>query len=333
MSKLLYLLGAGASASCIPVVSGISEELTALSKMRFEASLHKGGEYKYTSFGELLSKEFINDCEWLGKNGQDHRTIDIFAKKLYLKQEYENLKKLKRVLSFYLLFKQMQNIHDVRYDIFLTTIMKLKEDKIFIPEEIIIGTWNYDNQILIALLKILGLFEPNAALQYINIQPWHDRKIPKDGIPKLFHSNGLAGFASSPHGTKDFYYLLNKRFNRESAVEFNEAYKQVSEDPNTVFTINFAWEDVGQIQTVRNAFFRTIAEIEILIVIGYSFPTFNREYDKRIFKEAKSLKKIYIQDKVPDERIERVQSLIEKDLQIIPVGDTEQFYIPVELSI
>ncbi|WP_147456105.1 hypothetical protein [Leptospira stimsonii] len=307
--------------------------MTSLKNTLYETIDRNDGSYEPVFLSNILSNEFIEDCNWLGENGVKHGTIDVFAKKLYLKRKTNDLKRLKRTLSFFLLFKQMQVPNDNRYDIFLTTVMKLKDEDMYIPDEVILGTWNYDNQILISLLNILGSFELNHALQYINIQPWHKGKSGKEGIPKLFHSNGMAGFVSLPFQTEDFYHFLTKQFNRESAEEFNKIYDKIGKENSAQFQINFAWENVGEIEVARSEFIKSLANVETFVVIGYSFPTFNREYDKRLFKEAKSLKKIYVQDKAPDGIIERVRSLLEEDLVIIPVGGTDQFYIPVELSI
>ncbi|TGK23595.1 hypothetical protein [Leptospira stimsonii] len=333
MKKILYLLGAGASAKCVPTVAGISSEMTALDRMIYNSILQDDGSREILYFSDLLAKEFVEDCIWLGENGLSHGTIDIFAKKLYLKNEIKQLRRLKQTLSFYLLFKQMHMAHDVRYDVFLTTIMKLNNGKIMIPDEIIIGTWNYDNQILIALLNILGFFEPNYALQLLEIHPWHSNNDHSEiQRPKLFHSNGMAGFATSAlAGSVDFYHLIGKGFTDDSAKEFNKIYKEIT--PGTNFSIHFAWENESTVENVRNSFFKTIAQVETIIVIGYSFPTFNRDYDKKILKEAPLLKKIYVQDISPDGVIERIKSLTENNVEIIPIRNPDQFYIPAEIDI
>ncbi|WP_208861251.1 hypothetical protein, partial [Leptospira neocaledonica] len=331
MKKTLYLLGAGASANCIPTVGGISSEMMALDRMVFTSSIKDNGSIKNVFFSDLLAKEFVEDCRWLGENGLSHGTIDVYAKKLYLKNEKEKLQKLKLTLSFYLLFKQMHMSHDVRYDVFLTTIMKLNNGKIVIPDEIVIGTWNYDNQVLIALLNILGLFEPSYALEFLDIHPWHSNVHSKNQRPKLFHSNGMAGFATSAFGSVDYYHLIWKRFNNDSVNEFNKIYREIA--PGANFTIHFAWENEDVVERVRSSFFNEITQVETIVVIGYSFPTFNRDYDKKLLKEAPLLKRIYIQDLNPDGVIERVKSLTEEKIEIVAIRNSDQFYIPVEVAI
>ena len=40
----------------------------------------------------------------------------------------------------------------------------------------------------------------------------------------------------------------------------------------------------------------SIEDADILVVIGYTFPFFNREIDRMIFSQMECLQKIYIQD-------------------------------------
>jgi hypothetical protein len=96
--------------------------------------------------------------------------------------------------------------------------------------------------------------------------------------------------------------------------------------------INFAWE------TTTAIFSRNIKQIvqdsTILIVIGYSFPFFNREADQEILNLMTSLKKVFVQ--VP----EGFRYAIEERLRALKPGlspitclrDTSLFYIPYEYT-
>lgn len=70
-----------------------------------------------------------------------------------------------------------------------------------------------------------------------------------------------------------------------------------------------------------------------MVVIGYSFPYFNREIDRNIFKVMPYLKKVYIQDKNPNAVMQSIEAAIPAGLkiQIIPIHDCTQFYLPAEL--
>ncbi|MCH5332058.1 MAG: hypothetical protein J1E33_06615, partial [Alistipes sp.] len=59
--------------------------------------------------------------------------------------------------------------------------------------------------------------------------------------------------------------------------------------------LSFAWENAKD-DVFMDSVCRTIINAEILVVIGYSFPFFNREIDRRIVSAMPKLKTVYIQD-------------------------------------
>jgi len=64
--------------------------------------------------------------------------------------------------------------------------------------------------------------------------------------------------------------------------------------------LSFAWEDYERPeQNIINKVTTSTKDTEVLVVIGYSFPFFNREVDRKIIGEMKNLKKVYFQDKNP----------------------------------
>jgi|SRR6187402_223846 len=96
--------------------------------------------------------------------------------------------------------------------------------------------------------------------------------------------------------------------------------------------INFAWyrdrELLGKIVETYN-------ETEVLVVIGYSFPFFNRDVDREIIRSMSKLRKIYIQDCNPENIKSRFLSILpdweKNNVQIIPVNDVTEFFLPPEL--
>ncbi|XDD49274.1 hypothetical protein AB3N59_12735 [Leptospira sp. WS92.C1] len=95
MKKVLYLLGAGASAKCIPTVTTISSELTDLSHQIFENMPELDGSFKTIFFSDLLANEFVVRSFYFQKKsgptrlsgeydhythyGFDHYTIQVFT--------------------------------------------------------------------------------------------------------------------------------------------------------------------------------------------------------------------------------------------------------------
>ena len=70
----------------------------------------------------------------------------------------------------------------------------------------------------------------------------------------------------------------------------------------------------------------------ILIIIGYSFPFFNRDIDRGILNRMKNLNKIYVQVPEKDHNAikERLESLRSDLPEIAFIKDIELFYIPFE---
>jgi len=70
-----------------------------------------------------------------------------------------------------------------------------------------------------------------------------------------------------------------------------------------------------------------------LVIIGYSFPFFNREVDRTLFDSMINLKKIYYQDINAIKLIDRLQAVQQRinAKQIIPITETGQFFLPYEL--
>lgn len=77
----------------------------------------------------------------------------------------------------------------------------------------------------------------------------------------------------------------------------------------------------------------TTKDTELVVVIGYSFPFFNRETDREIFKGMPKLKKVYVQDVNPDAVIQSLRAVlpIERKIDVVPEKNCEQFFLPAEL--
>ena len=80
-----------------------------------------------------------------------------------------------------------------------------------------------------------------------------------------------------------------------------------------------------------------------VVIIGYSFPFFNRNVDREIFAELNKDVKIYVQDIDPDTVINNLRSVLPTEtvftFEPIPkkinpsddYRDISQFYLPAEL--
>ena len=83
-----------------------------------------------------------------------------------------------------------------------------------------------------------------------------------------------------------------------------------------------------------------VKDAQIMVVIGYSFPFFNRPIDRLIFRKMDKLEKIYIQDLYPENVKQSLRSALTAEeltsrkmmsrIEFIPVNDN-QFFLPPEL--
>ena len=95
----------------------------------------------------------------------------------------------------------------------------------------------------------------------------------------------------------------------------------------------------NKVEKISNAKsgFKYVYSNQTLVIIGYSFPYFNREVDRLILQNMNQLKNVYIQS-LPDNAVEIAQrfqnlrtdfNIKSNNLKIIT--DVNQFYLPPEL--
>lgn len=283
------------------------------------------GGVKFDTAKEML----IKDLEWLRAASENHATIDTFAKKLYLKNELKDFYKVELLLSIFFIIEQKINKKDGRYDTFLASVLDLNLN---IDDRITILTWNYDSQFELAY-KEYG--EEKAA----------------DRIRKKL---GIADLKDTSYETRNQIFKLNGTANFMQRIDLNQyqelddellltlldAYIQGVNVSTSNSRISFAWDNKQYIsKNFEEALQKAIQDAEVLVVIGYTFPFFNREIDRKIFNYMTNLKKIYIQDPNAEQIISSLDSLYSIQHTAIthvndkvkPIKSTSQFYLPPEL--
>lgn len=317
MNKVfLYLLGAGASSQVLPLASTFTESLTI-----FANDLKKAGPKKPRAsdadpiWGD--DRDILFDAvNWLATESSNHFSVDTFAKKLFFRGDIQNLKKLKAVLSSYLVIEQSRNHVDQRYDAFLASILKLDSSRrVSLPDHLRILTWNYDAQ----LEKAFYGFCDNQ-----------DMVIEDIAFSKhIYRINGRCGTHPPGHIGNSFRAILNST-NKPAWRDGLNLYKEYMTEPSSPDPeINFAWEDPTH-NKLKNVGVTLLSEVTDLVVIGYSFPYFNREIDDIIFKQFHNLFRVYLQfpDGVHASIEERIKKLLLEEINIIRVASTDLFYIP-----
>jgi hypothetical protein len=96
--------------------------------------------------------------------------------------------------------------------------------------------------------------------------------------------------------------------------------------------ISFAWEEDSLKTNIVDAAIAGTKETNILLVIGYSFPFFNREVDRKIIGAMTGLEKVYFQAPDADDLKERFFAIRDDaiNIKLVPRKDLKQFVFPHE---
>jgi len=333
MAKVCYLIGAGASAQCVPVVNGMKDDMA---KLRKELS-----EYFPTNITERsLNKDLVEKYDQIIKT-LDHLedvcdryySIDTYAKKLYLTKR-TLFSALKLDLCLYFTLRQIVTNPDKRYDNFFASIIT-SDNKL--PSKINIISWNYDFQIEKSYSEFnsdgdiewtrskLGIMSPKHHEWYIN-------------YTDCFNTVKLNGSARIT--TKDYEGYMFESFaisKHEMIMQVTDKYLQMQREA-VVCELKFAWENDNYSDLFKAAA-TSLSAITVLVIVGYSFPFFNREVDNALFNKMINLSKIYIQDCNPEAIHERMKEFVTphnasgRIIEYVYKDDLTQFVYPKELDV
>jgi len=318
MANITYFLGAGASYEYVPIVQTIS---TKIDEVRNKiAGRTFGGRNIFippTLDVDFAKKELLKSLEWLAKEASNHNTIDTYAKKLFLLGDKKKLNELKATLTICFYFWQFFDVPaeraptpnvDPRYISLMSSFLqKDAKGNIVLPSNVNFITWNYDLQLELTL-KYFDEFTDSIMGIQRKFKSYPNEDLEKySSAPKIIHLNGIAGLYTSGNftgismdnlkpGKNDYWDTV--------VIEMLLLYdllvlrKQVGN--NHVFT--FAWEGQPVSTLGIQSAIDIMEQTDYLVVIGYSFPVFNREIDRRLFsnKAVNKFGKVYYQDKNPD---------------------------------
>jgi len=344
MKKITYLLGAGASSPTLPLVKGIPEKRLKginelLEEVHYEIENTRNNAFERKTISTQASDgqlKFIADkFKWLKENALRHASIDTFAKKLHIRGDFKKLHDLKFTLSLLFTYLQCSQPPNPKYDSFFASVLKLGDANIArFPEEIKILTWNYDLQMELASLEYFGLEEIGQLDERLLFYP-RQNYLSSTHRPAIVHLNGIAGLYEISQDSYRFTHLL-RFFNMEpykiidELACFNVGYQQHSMNFDNLFT--FAWERRSYDDRIIDEAKKIAAETEVLVIIGYSFPFFNREYDRALFAEfSKNNPTIYIQNPNLDATNLKDKFPVIKNCDIRQINQIDQFHLPEEL--
>ena len=255
-----------------------------------------------------------DDIKWLEDISRNHASVDTYAKKLFFLGNDKTLKRLKNTISTFFVIEQARYPVDKRYDSFLASILLYKiNKKPVLPANLKILNWNYDIQLEKAYY---GFCEDNTAVT---------EKITFNNF--LYHLNGYCGTIQPGHIAKTFTGVWDGTDSILNGIKLHNEYFR---DPTSTSDIRFAWEDITQTLSQNTEIFSHISNITQIVVIGYSFPYFNRDIDRVIFSKMPTLERIYLQfpEDFQNSARDRIRTVVSKKIELIPITDLLQFYIP-----
>lgn len=368
--KVTYYLGAGASANSLPLVSDIPGRLR-----YFSNHIHHLFNSHYpTVVLKSLSKGEIKDITLrindLASEVQQHFTIDTYAKKLSFHNDRFEYDYLLRLTSAYFIYEQLRKprniineyLHnarqpgnyidkiltgvDYRYDSFFAALLKRENDELLLPDYVNLVSWNYDFQLEQAYMNFNKHSMLDHAQQQLNVYPSpvnsnFDRS--RSGIVKL---NGTAAFRSLKSTSDTFGELFDFKDHELDPTSIEMLLNSIKLTGRSDYqsTMGFAWtQNNPEIKNARSYAKDIIRDTDIVVVIGYSFPYFNRNVDKEIFSEFGTKTSdhhptIYIQTeeksyKSIENRIKGVLPDQKVPFKIVPHLELDQFLIPNEMTI
>ncbi|MBI9055118.1 MAG: hypothetical protein JEY96_14950 [Bacteroidales bacterium] len=336
---ITYIFGAGASIEAVPIVDQIPERIDAMIKLLQEDEYKLSEKAKYAILNVEETKFqiqtiFIRSLEWLWKHIMNHASIDTFAKKLYVTRKTDDYNLLKATLTSFLLLEQFKNPIDKRYDSFFAALSE-KGLPIKLPDHVKIISWNYDFQFEKAFSSYSLKNDLLANQEMLHVYP---TKYQEGGIDDfgIFKINGTtSAYSKEEKRLSPIISNVNNSFDKTLIENILHDYIMFLRFPMQ-FTplIHFAWEDNSISTDIINAAKEAILPTEVLIIVGYSIPFFNREIDRFIIRNMKALKKIYIQAPEKDAgnirtRLKSITDMPDSHIELIT--DVKQFFLPPEL--
>ena len=344
-AKVLYLLGAGASANALPMVGQIPKRLEAHAQRLASPVLQPvmtdvfKGATPY-SFSRVLDM-YLTDIGRLKEMASVHESIDTYAKKLFLKggEYHDELFKLKVAMSMFMAYEQAKRAdNERRYDGFFASILSNEGGILRIPDEVLILNWNYDQMLGHAFKEYTSSGQFHECHSQLGVVPLHAVSAHKPY--SVVHLNGL--FAYQEEGGQYNPIVNTTRITDKDILEdmLRYYYRAHLKEDDPIYRrpeahlMQFAWESTDTRADGFKQVLGRLTEVTALVVIGYSFPFFNREFDRKILQYLPSLERLYVQ--APDGAAEDIGRTINamrvlNEVDIEYYTNTDKFLLPREL--
>ena len=345
MKNVTYLLGAGASYHACPIWKEQAMKMIAMANSNLPPIVRD----EQSKSSQLPNSEnIILDIGYFGNKALEYGTIDTYARKLFLTDQTSELRRLKVAVSMFFTLWQIARIPDlktrklngkiVKYeDIDLRYIQLLAaitdfdyQNNVIVKPNINFVTWNYDLQLELAFKK----FNHNNTSWDNLSQRLKFRNLEENEKLQICHLNGYHGFYQNKDVELDFLTLSDSNDKSIPSVLDEIDYIPTSAKRKKISLsnhINYAWESNPKSVRIRDQAQAIFKQTDILVIIGYSFPNFNKEIDKTLFDNLKgrSTTIIYQDPNASKSFIEQLVNPSETD--IITITDKmDNFYLPYE---
>ena len=327
-----YYIGAGASANALPVVKDTPASMRELAKSVEEEVKKRGDDLDSDTRkrGKSLVEELWSLSEQAGKSA----SLDTLARKYHLSAASgdpngrQKLEKLKKTLSEYLLLEQSRQPVDARYGDFFAYMADWDDHqgRLAMPTDVRVISWNYDMQFEKGYSEFLPQGEKPNAMDALQVFPGVSEKYYCRTLFSIFKLNGTASMEVSRSD------VLTTAYDLFVDGDFVETLKRVIGSDREVDArerlspyLKFAWEDDDRRRQVLDL----IVPVKMLVVIGYSFPLFNRDVDRDVLKNLRP-QELYVQagdeGRAVKERIIALTGIRTERITIIE--DVGQFFVP-----
>jgi hypothetical protein len=274
----------------------------------------------------------------------------------FASKQSENINGKKSIPGFF------PNTIEHRYSNFIAAIAERStssNETFELNGNVAVLSWNYDSQFELSLKNFTGTQLQSLKKQHSVIDGSHSIEdtevllrrnefslIKLNGTANLLMPNGKEStsiyddfFVGAWYKVGNEIEVLKSFINGISRHPIIENWDDLDKLPEYTRNLKFAWEYQDGYEVQRQRVQEIVSETKTLVIIGYSFPIFNRKIDIKLISKMK-LNKLYIQD-INAENIKSTMSnafpnirTMTKDPNLIHLEEhTNQFIIPYELSL
>ncbi len=286
---------------------------------------------------DTLAKKYyltkkLSDLKRLKKCLMTYFTLEQYIFIENAKSEKYNFKKTKIEKRYGSFIASIARIKKQTYTDSMHSTINSDEINIELNNYIKILSWNYDLQFELNLQRLYLEKTIHFVQSIFQIFPNKDTYNETNNLRMDLSRFAMVKLnGNAIWNEKEMYQPLvytRTIFDSHTAVDQNETlakyflseYAKHQSFDEQLKCFNFAWENdkyfkdkyYGHNVNLERAE-KIASETEILVVIGYSFPIFNREIDNMLFQKMTNLEKVYIQDKYP----ERIKSTIVNAFKVL----------------